>query len=85
MRGLRCELWVVGQQTFRICGAEVRRGWWWLVGELVIWPRWWWRLVMNLVVWRRWWWRIGVGLVVHVVEQTFLPLLLLVKYVNGVL
>jgi hypothetical protein len=75
----------------------MQQGWWWLVGNLVVWRRgcrlvgnlvvWWrwWRLVENLVVWRRWQWWIGVELMLHLFEWRLLPLHLLAKDVDGVL
>jgi hypothetical protein len=53
--------------------------------EVVMRWRWWWKVVENLVVQQRWWRMVGVGLVLHVVERSFLPLLLLVKDVDAVL
>jgi hypothetical protein len=57
-------------------------GW---VEEMVMRWRWWWCLVRNLVKRRRWWRIVGVGLLLHVVDRSFLPLLLLVKDIHGVL
>jgi hypothetical protein len=50
---------------------------------MVVRRRWWRGLVGDLIMY--WWWGvIGVGLVLDVVEQSFLPLLLLAKDIDSV-
>jgi hypothetical protein len=49
-----------------------------VIGDVVIWRRW----QGNVVVWRRW---VGVEVLLPLIRRRFLPLLLLVEDVNGIL
>jgi hypothetical protein len=88
------ELQMAGEWTLGVCGAELRRGWWRWLEELVV-SRRWWLMIRDVVEWRRWWrdmgvWWIwwgwvGVGLMLPLAQRRLLPLLLLAKDVNVIL
>jgi hypothetical protein len=49
-----------------------------MVGDVVEWRRWW----RDIIVWWRW---VGIGLMLPLAQRWLLPLLLLVKDINGIL
>jgi hypothetical protein len=83
MQGPWCELQVFDQRAFGVNGADLWWSWW-LLEEMVVWWMWWWWLMRELIVRRGWWWQ-RWWLMRDLVEQSFVPLLLLIEDTEGVL